>query len=225
MSACCTKNCSTDKPPVEPRYRRVLWIALAINLLMFGVELAGGLKAESVSLLADAVDFLGDAGNYALSIFTLALAPVWRSRTALLKGIAMGSYGIFVLGKAAWCIADGTVPEPATMGLIGFLALIANASVAMLLYAFRASDANMRAVWLCSRNDAIGNIAVMIAALGVFGTAADWPDILVAILMGSLAIIASKTVITQSRAELRSDQAPSKCRKPLASCARRDDME
>lgn len=131
MSDCCADPCGSSKPPVDPRYRRVLWVALVINAIMFGVELWSGLIAGSVSLLTDAVDFLGDASNYALSLFVLALAPGWRSRAVLVKGLMMGVYGVFVLGKAIWSAAAGVIPEPVTMSLIGFLALMANVSVAV----------------------------------------------------------------------------------------------
>ncbi|HVK93519.1 MAG TPA: cation transporter [Noviherbaspirillum sp.] len=202
MSACCSGGCSPQKPSVDPRYRRILWIALFVNAGMFLIELASGWKAGSVSLLADAVDFFGDAANYALSLFVLAMAPVWRSRTALIKGLTMGGYGLFVLGAAAWNLVQGTVPEAATMGTIGVLALLANVSVAVLLYTYRNGDSNMRSVWLCTRNDAIGNVAVLLAALGVFGTGAGWPDIVVAGVMGILGLTAARTVIVQARGEL-----------------------
>lgn len=203
MSDCCSGGCSSQKPSIDPRYRRILWIALFVNAGMFLVELAGGWTAGSVSLLADAVDFFGDAANYGLSLFVLAMAPVWRSRTALIKGLTMGGYGLFVLGTAAWNLAQGTVPEATTMGTIGFLALIANLSVAVLLYTYRNGDSNMRSVWLCTRNDAIGNVAVMLAALGVFGTGAGWPDIAVAGVMGVLGLTAARTVIKQAQGELK----------------------
>lgn len=203
MSACCSGGCSSEKPPVDHTYRRILWIALFVNAGMFGVELFSGWAAGSVSLLADAVDFFGDAANYAVSLFVLGLAPIWRSRTALVKGLTMGGYGLFVLGAAAWNVASGTVPEYVTMGSIGFLALLANLSVAVLLFAYRNGDSNMRSVWLCTRNDAIGNVAVMLAALGVFGTGSGWPDIVVASIMGVLGLTAAKTVITQARSEMR----------------------
>lgn len=205
MSNCCGSVCASNKPPVNSRYRRVLWIALLVNGTMFGVELVGGLSADSVSLLADAVDFFGDAANYALSLFVLGMATIWRSRAAMLKGAMMGAYGIFVLAKAAWSITAGTAPEPATMGMIGFAALVANGTVALLLYAFRDGDANMRSVWICSRNDAIGNVAVMLAALGVFGTGTNWPDLVVAAVMAGLGLTAARTVIAQSRQELHNE--------------------
>jgi Co/Zn/Cd efflux system component len=188
----------------SPRYRRVLWAALVINAAMFAIELAAGLQAGSVSLLADAVDFFGDAANYAITLLVLGMSLTWRARAAWLKGLSMGAFGIFVLGRTAWSAAAGVVPEPVTMGTIGALALLANVSVAAMLYAWREGDANMRSVWLCSRNDAIGNLAVVAAALGVFGTGNAWPDLLVAMVMATLALAAANAVIRQARAELRS---------------------
>lgn len=209
MADCCSGGCSPSKPPVDPRYRRVLWIALWVNALMFGVELAAGWAAGSVSLLADAVDFLGDAANYGISLFVLALAPVWRSRTALAKGATMGGYGVFVLGTALWHLQLGVVPKAETMGVVGFLALVANCSVGALLWAYRNGDANMRSVWLCTRNDAISNVAVMLAALGVFGTGSGLPDLLVASIMGLLGLSAAYSVIRHARRELHAArQAP-----------------
>jgi len=203
MSACCNGSCSSEKPPVDPKYRRILWIALILNALMFLVEMAGGWRAGSASLLADAVDFFGDAANYAVSLFVLGLAPVWRSRTALAKGVTMGTYGMLVLAVAAWHLARGTVPAAEAMGAIGFVALAVNGLVAVLLFAYRNGDANMRSVWLCTRNDAIGNVAVMLAALGVFGTGSGWPDLLVAGLMGMLAVRAASQVMLHARTELK----------------------
>ncbi|MGX4640330.1 cation transporter [Massilia sp. SYSU DXS3249] len=202
MADCCSGGCPSDKPPVDPRYRRVLWIALFVNLLMFGVELVGGWAAGSVSLLADAVDFFGDAANYGISLFVLGLAPIWRSRTALVKGATMGGYGVFVIGTALWHLAAGTVPEAGTMGAIGLAALAANGLVAVLLFAFRNGDANMRSVWLCTRNDMIGNVAVLLAALGVWQAGSGLPDLFVAMVMGTLGLTAARSVIVQARAEI-----------------------
>lgn len=201
--SCCSHDCAAPTATRSPRYRRVLWAALIINAAMFGIELAGGLRAGSVSLLADAVDFFGDATNYGISLWVLGMALTWRARAALFKGLTMGAFGLFVLGKAAWSAAAGTVPEPVTMGAIGTLALAANVSVAALLYAWREGDANMRSVWLCSRNDAVGNVAVMAAALGVFGTGRGWPDLAVAGVMGLLALTAASAIVRQARREMR----------------------
>ena len=201
--SCGHHGCAPPAATQSPRYRRVLWIALVINAAMFAVEIAGGVQADSVSLLADAVDFLGDAANYGIALLVLGMALKWRARAALLKGVTMGAFGIFVLGRAAWSLAAGMVPDPMTMGLIGALALAANVAVAAMLYAWREGDSNMRSVWLCSRNDAIGNLAVMVAAFGVFGTGTAWPDLAVATIMGLLGLSAARSVIAQARAELR----------------------
>jgi Co/Zn/Cd efflux system component len=202
MSDCCGGGCSSDQPPVDPKYRRILWVALLVNALMFGVELVGGWAAGSVSLLADAVDFFGDAINYGISLLVLGLAPVWRSKTALVKGVTMGAYGVFVLGAALVHLASGTVPKASTMGVIGTMALLANGLVAALLYAYRNGDSNMRSVWLCTRNDAIGNVAVLLAALGVYQAGSGLPDLLVAAVMGVLGLTAARSVIVQARREL-----------------------
>ncbi len=201
--SCDSHGCAAPPASQSPRYRRVLWVALIINVAMFGIEGTAGLQAGSVSLLADAVDFFGDAANYGISLVVLGMAITWRARAALLKGLSMGAFGVFVLGRAAWSAAEGSVPEPLTMGVVGALALLANVSVAAMLYAWREGDANMRSVWLCSRNDAIGNLAVMVAALGVFGTGSGWPDLVVALVMGVLALTAARSVIRQARLELQ----------------------
>ncbi|MDO8276875.1 MAG: cation transporter [Burkholderiaceae bacterium] len=187
----------------SPRYRRILWIALIVNFAMFGIEIGAGFHSGSVSLLADAIDFFGDAANYAVTLAVLSMGLVWRARAALLKAASMLAFGLFVLGRALWVATQGGTPEALTMGSIGLLALLANVGVASLLYAYREGDANMRSVWLCSRNDAIGNLAVMLAALGVFGTGSAWPDLAVAAVMAGLAITGGYSVARQARQELR----------------------
>jgi len=202
MSECgCDSVC--EAAPPDPRYRRALWIALVLNTLMFGVEIVASFSAQSVSLLADAVDFLGDAGNYAVALFVLGLAPVWRSRSALWKGWLMVGYGVFVLGKSAWQWTAGIVPEPFIMGWVSLLAMAVNVGVAALLYAHRGSDAQARSVWLCSRNDVLGNLAVMGAAGGVWATAHGWPDIAVALVLAGLALTSGASVIRHAREELK----------------------
>ena len=209
MSAHCSHHDHADHShaagpsSADPRWRRALWIALVVNATMFAVELAAGWTSGSVSLLADAVDFAGDAANYGLSLAVLGMAAAWQSRAALVKGLSMAVYGAFVLGKAAWLLRSGATPEPLTMGVVGTLALLANGGVAALLYAWRTGNANMRSVWLCTRNDALGNLAVIAAAFGVFGTGTAWPDLLVAAVMASLAIAGGWSVVQQARGELR----------------------
>ncbi len=187
----------------DPKYRKILWFALVVNAAMFAIELGAGFRSGSVSLLADAVDFLGDAANYGVSLAVLTMAMAWRSKAALLKGACMLGFGLFVLARAIWVAQTDAVPEAGTMGVIGFLALTANITVALLLYNYRTGDANMRSVWLCSRNDAFGNIAVMLAALGVLGTGSAWPDLAVAAGMAGLAIWGGWSVIQHARLELK----------------------
>lgn len=203
-SRCCDSGCST--PAVSSGFRKALWVALVINLAMFIVEIVSGLRAGSVSLLADAIDFAGDAANYGITLTVLSMGLVWRSRAALVKGLSMLAFGVFVLARAGWSIYTNVVPEPLTMGVIGALALVANVIVALMLYAYREGDSNMRSVWLCSRNDALGNIAVMIAAAGVFGTGSGWPDFVVALIMAALALSAGFSVVRQARQELRTSR-------------------
>lgn len=187
----------------DPRWHRVLWIALIVNAAMFCVEVWAGWQAHSAALLADAIDFAADAVNYGLSLAVLGLAAVWASRVAWLKGWMMGLYGLGVLAHVVRLAWGGSAPEPATMGAIGALALAANAAVALMLYRYRDGDANARSVWLCSRNDVIGNAMVVLAALGVFGTGTAWPDLMVATVMATLAVSAGWRVITQARVELK----------------------
>lgn len=184
------------------RYRKILWVALVVNFVMFAVEIGAGLRAGSVSLLADSLDFLGDAGNYAISLWVLGLGVVLRARAAQFKALSMLLFGLGVLAAAVWQLLQGEVPNAPTMGVVGSLALLANVGVAALLYAYREGDSNMRSVWLCTRNDALGNLAVLLAALGVFGTGSAWPDLLVAVIMASLAISAAIQVLRQARGEL-----------------------
>lgn len=188
--------------PIPPGYRRVLWVALAVNALMFVVEIGAGLSSGSVSLLADAIDFFGDAANYGISLAVLAMGLVARARAALFKALTMGVFGLAVLARAGWAAFGGAAPEALTMGAVGLLAFAANVGVAVLLYAYREGDANMRSVWLCTRNDAIGNVAVVLAALGVFGTGTRWPDLLVAAVMAGLALSAALSVVRQARREM-----------------------
>ena len=194
--------CAAPTPSADPAWRRILWIALLLNAAMGAVEIAGGLSAGSVALLADAIDFFGDAANYGISLAVLSMAPVWRPRAALIKAASMAAFGLFVLGRAAWAAQSGVPPEPFTMGAVAALALAVNVGVALLLYRYRTGDSNMRSVWICSRNDALGNVAVALAALGVFGTGAAWPDLIVAAGMAALALSGAWSVMRQARGEL-----------------------
>jgi Co/Zn/Cd efflux system component len=184
-------------------YRRVLWVVLAINALMFMVEIGAGMVAGSASLQADALDFLGDAANYAISLIVVGMALRYRATAALAKGVTMGLFGLWVIGNVVWHAVHGTLPSAFTMGAVGFAALAANAASFGLLWAYRSGDANMRSAWICTRNDVLGNVAVLLAALGVFGTGTGWPDIIVAAIMAALALQGATIVVQQSLAELR----------------------
>jgi Co/Zn/Cd efflux system component len=199
---CCNHRHETD-PQLDARYRRALWLVLAINSAMFAIEIGAGLAAGSASLQADALDFLGDAANYGISLFVVGLSLRYRAMAALAKGATMMAFGVWVLAVAAWHVHQGTLPQAFTMGAVGFAALAANLASFGLLWAFRGGDSNMRSAWICTRNDVLGNAAVLLAALGVFGTGTGWPDVIVAAIMAALALQGAGVVIRQSLGELR----------------------
>ncbi len=187
----------------DRRYRRVLWIVLGVNAGMFMVEIVAGLIAGSASLQADALDFLADTANYGISLLVAGQGIAHRARAALAKGSTMGLFGLWVLISALLHLIRGTVPVAETMGAVGLAALTANGAAFALLWVYRGGDSNMRSVWLCSRNDVLGNLAVLLAALGVFRTGAGWPDISVAVIMGSLALQGASVVIRHALTELK----------------------
>lgn len=203
MSASCCAPVRT--PAVDPRWRRALWIALFVNAGMFVTELAAGEIADSRALQADALDFFGDAANYAISLGVAGLALVWRARAALVKGITLAALGAYVMIGALLAVVGGASPRPEIMGAVGIAALAANVGVALMLYRFREGDANMRSVWICSRNDAIANIAVVASAIGVFGTGTAWPDLIVAAIMATLGISGGVKIIRLAWAELNDE--------------------
>lgn len=186
----------------DPRYRRVLWTVVAINAAMFAVEITAGAAADSRSLQADALDFLGDSLTYGLSLAVIALAPVWRARAALLKGLSLLAMAAWVLVSTAADLLSPGQPAAPVMGAVGFLALGANLASVVLLMRYAEGDANVRSVWLCSRNDAIGNVAVMLAAAGVWGSATAWPDLAVALGMAGLFAWSAAQILRQAWHEL-----------------------
>lgn len=183
-------------------YRRVLRLALWINLLMFGIEIAGAARADSVALLGDAIDFFGDAANYGISLAVMGGVLSLRARTAMLKAAFMAAFGVFVLWQGIANLEAGVVPEARTMAGIGVLALFANLVVTRMLYRFRHGDANMRSVWLSTRNDALSNLAILAAALGVFGSGSGLPDVAVGLIMAGLALSSAWSVWRHARREL-----------------------
>jgi Co/Zn/Cd efflux system component len=203
---CCAATPKPDKAANDPRWRRVLWTALVANLLMFGVEVTAGALAGSRALQADALDFLGDAANYAISLGVAGMALAWRARTALVKGVTIFLFGWAVAIAALWGMVSGTSPDPWAMTGIGALALLVNVTVAAMLFRYRSGDANMRSVWICSRNDAINNGLVIAAGVLVLWTGSGWPDLIVAMIMAVLGISGGWQVIRQALAEINGER-------------------
>jgi Co/Zn/Cd efflux system component len=198
MSADCCSHGTTFEG-LSADYKRRLWLVIAINATMFLIEMGAGALAGSQALQADALDFLGDATTYGISLAVIQI----RARAAILKALSLTAMALWVLGSTAYHVLILGVPRAEIMGAIGILALVANAASVLILMRYKDGDANVRSVWLCSRNDAIGNIAVMIAALAVWGTATKWPDLLVAAIMASLFLTSSIQILRQSLRGMR----------------------
>ena len=194
--------CDHELEARDATVRRILWNALVLNAGMFAAEVIGGMATGSLALQADSLDFLGDSATYGVSLFVMSRSVAWRAGAALAKGGAMAALGLAILATAAFSFANTELPAHTTMGVIGTLALGVNVVCAALLYRFRSAEANLRSAWLCSRNDAIGNLAVLAAAAGVWGTATHWPDVIVGVGMATLALIGSAQVIRQAWGEL-----------------------
>ena len=191
---------------VDPRYRRVLWTVIAINAAMFLVETVMGQVAGSQALQADALDFLGDTVTYGLSLAVIGASLRTRAAAALLKGVSLSVMALWVLGSTLYHTLVLGLPSAGLMGGIGVLALAANLASVLLLMRYKDGDANVRSVWLCSRNDAISNLVVMVAALGVWGTSTAWPDLAVAGLMAAIFLTSSAQILRQAWAEYREGQ-------------------
>ena len=202
--ACCDHGCSSSAPNPDARYRRILWVALGINVAMLLVEIVASLVSGSVSLRADALDFLGDAANYAVALAVVGMALRWRASAALLKGAVMGSFGAWVAASTIYHAVAATVPQGEVMSAIGFVALAANLTVAALLYRYRQNDSQALSVWLCTRNDALVNIAMIAAGAGVWVSGTPWPDIAVAAVIACLALSSAVRIVRQALGELRS---------------------
>jgi Co/Zn/Cd efflux system component len=205
MAGCCGHEARFDG--VSAAYKRRLWIVIAINAGMFAVEMGAGQMAGSQALKADALDFLGDALTYGISLAVIGASLRTRALAALAKGISLLMMGMWVFGSTVYHVFVLGVPQAEVMGVIGFMALAANVTSVLLLAAYKDGDANVRSVWLCSRNDAIGNVAVMIAALGVWGTATGWPDLIVAGIMAGLFLNSAWQILVQAIQERREDLA------------------
>jgi Co/Zn/Cd efflux system component len=203
MAGCCDDT-SCVTPTTDARYRRVLWAAFLINLMMFGAEIVASVLSRSVSVRADALDFLGDAANYAVALLVFGMMLRWRAGAALLKGCVMGAFGLWVAASALLNAIAGTIPQAEIMGIIGFVAFGANLLVAALLYRYRTGDSQALSVWLCTRNDCLANVAVIMAAAGVWVWRTYWPDIVVAAVIAFLGLSSAFRVIRQALEEMHS---------------------
>ncbi len=184
-------------------YRKTLWIVLFINTVMFIAEIISGLAAGSVSLQADAIDFLGDAANYGIALYVLSKSVRLKAYSSLIKSLTMFVFGLWVIIQAVYKLITEITPQAEIMGVIGFLALAANMYCFYLLSRHSRDDSNRKSVWLCSRNDAIGNIAVILAALATYYTTSHWPDLIVAAIMAALAITSAYQVSKQAYREIK----------------------
>lgn len=204
MSDCGCSGPQKTFDGMSVQYKRILWVVIAINAAMFFVEMAAGQLAGSQALQADALDFMGDAMTYGISLAAIGASVAVRTNAALFKAFTLFAMGLWVAGSTVWRVFYIGVPQAEIMGMIGFLALAANVTSVLLLMKYKDGDANVRSVWLCSRNDAIGNVAVMIAALGVWGTASGWPDLIVAGVMAGLFMNSATQIVRQALAEKKS---------------------
>jgi Co/Zn/Cd efflux system component len=202
MDGCCIdKSCAVER--LRERQTTTLRLVLVANAAMFVVELAAGLLSGSVALLADSLDMLGDALVYGFSLYVVARGPVWKARAAVAKAAVMGLFGAFVFGQLVYKLAYPQLPTVETMSVVGALALAVNGGCFALLWRHRAEDINMRSVWLCSRNDLIANLSVMLAAGAVWLTLSPWPDLLVGALICVVFLRSALLVAREARAELR----------------------
>ena len=207
MDNCCIdKSCAVER--LRERQAATLRLVLVINAAMFIVELVSGVLAGSVALLADSLDMLGDALVYGFSLYVVARSLVWKARAAVAKAAVMGLFGAFVFGQLVYKLAYPSAPTPETMGIVGGLALAANTVCFALLWRHRAEDINMRSVWLCSRNDLLANVSVLLAAWAVWMTLSPWPDIAVGALICAVFLRSAFLVAREARAELRLNHAP-----------------
>ncbi len=201
--ACCGHNQPFDG--MDRRYQQILSIVIAINFSMFVIEMGGGYAANSRALEADALDFLGDSLTYGVSLWAIGKSLALRGKIAILKGVSLLAMGLYVFGKTVYEVFYLGVPRAELMGTIGALALAANVVSVMLLARYKDGDANVRSVWLCSRNDAIGNVIVILAAVLVWGTTSGWPDVIVAGIMASLFLHSAWLILMQARQEIAQD--------------------
>lgn len=206
MHACCTDKTSAVER-LRERQAATLRFVLIANTVMFVIEFVSGLLAGSVALLADSLDMLGDALVYGLSLYVVARDPVWKARAAVAKAAVMGLFGAFVFWQLIYKLAYPQVPTFETIGVVAVLALAANGVCFAMLWRHRAEDINMRSIWLCSRNDLIANLSVLLAAWAVWATVSPWPDIAVGALICTMFLWSAVVVAREAREELIANHA------------------
>ena len=203
MADDCECTGDTNRAQNDPGYRRALWLVVALNLGFGVLEVGGGLLADSQALLADSLDFLGDGTITLVGLLALAWAATARAKVAFAQGLFLLALGIGVIGVAIWRAMTATAPEAELMGGIGLVALAVNVTAALILSRYREGDANVRAVWLFSRNDALANVAVIVAAGLVAWTGKAWPDLAVAAVIPALFIHSALNILRSARTELK----------------------
>ena len=199
----CQNCCASQASHHSAKYRKALWIVLVLNLTMFFVEVVMAVKSGSTSLLSDSLDFLGDSANYMISLIVLPMALSYRAKASMVKGLTMGGFGLFILITTIYRAFYGEIPSHDQMSVVGALALVVNVTALAVLLNFRDGDSNMRSVWVCSRNDAIGNVAVILAGMAVYFFQSKYPDLIVAFVLAFLALQASQEIIKRAWAELK----------------------
>lgn len=199
----CQNCCASQASHHSAKYRKALWIVLVLNLTMFFVEVVMAVKSGSTSLLSDSLDFLGDSANYMISLIVLPMALSYRAKASMVKGLTMGGFGLFILITTIYRAFYGEIPSHDQMSVVGALALVVNVTALAVLLNFRDGDSNMRSVWVCSRNDAIGNVAVILAGVAVYFFQSKYPDLIVAFVLAFLALQASQEIIKRAWAELK----------------------
>lgn len=198
MKDACQDGCASTQQHLSKSYRHVLWICLIANAVMFFVQAISSLAAFSASLLANSADFLADALNYGITLFVIGRSEKSKLRASIIKGVSLAATGLWAAFETLHHSFTQEIPKAAIMGWVSIAALGVNIFCALLLYKHREGDLNMRSVWICSRNDALGNLAVMLAAGGVFATATVWPDVVVAAILAGLALHGAYQILSQA---------------------------
>lgn len=204
MKSCCESK-GDELKLMREKQKNVLLIVLVINAVMFVVEFIFGILSGSTALLADSLDMLGDATVYAFSIYVIHKSAKWKAGAALLKGAIISVFGFYVLGEAIYKVLSDVVPVAKTMGMIGAIALLANSSCLVLLLKHRDDDINMKSTWICSRNDIIANIGVLLAAFFVSYFNSKWPDVIIGVAIAGIFLKSAISILVEAYGEFKKE--------------------